>query len=68
MGKGASTMKFIKFTSMGKIEKYVSQSAVITFMTSRNKIFVTKQKHGGKTEYIQNLIANGYERKIKAGA
>lgn len=61
-------MKFIKFTDRGKIEKYVSQNSVITFMTSRNKIFLTKKKHGGKTEYIQNLISKGYERKVRARA
>lgn len=60
-------MKFTKYSEKGKIEKYVSESAVITFMTGRNKIFVTKRNHGGKREYIRLLLEQGYTRKAKAG-
>ena len=55
-------MKFVKFTERGKIEKYVSESAVITFMTGRNNIYFTKKKHGGKREYIQSLLDKGFTR------
>ena len=50
-------MKFIKFTERGRIDKYVSESAVITFIVSRDKIFVNKKKHAGKREYIEELQA-----------
>ncbi|MGN0805367.1 MAG: hypothetical protein ACI4MS_08295 [Candidatus Coproplasma sp.] len=61
-------MKFTKYSERGKIEKYVSERTVITFMTGRNKIFVVKRQHGGKREYIDMLLKIGYERKVKAGA
>lgn len=62
-------MKFIKYTEHGKLEKYVNERTVITFLTSTNKIFVLKRQHGGKQEYIKMLIDNGYSRAtIKAGA
>lgn len=61
-------MKFVKFGEHGKIEKYVNERSVITFMTGRNKIFVIKRKHGGKREYINSLLERGYTRKIKARA
>ena len=35
-------MKFTKFSENGRIDKYVSERVVITFLTSRNKIFVLK--------------------------
>lgn len=59
-------MKFTKYSERGKIEKYVSERTVITFMVGRNTIYVTKKKHGGKAEYIQKLLASGYKRKEKA--
>jgi hypothetical protein len=62
-------MKFIKYTDKGKLEKYVNSRTVITFLTSRNKIFVLKRQHGGKQKYINMLIENGYSRvTMKAGA
>lgn len=63
-------MKFIKYTDIGKIEKYVSESAVITFLISRSNISVFKKKHSGKSEYVRYLLNNGYQRKekVKAGA
>lgn len=60
-------MKLIKFTERGRIEKYVSESAVITFMVSRNNIYVNKKKHAGKREYIAELLGKGYMRTAKAG-
>ena len=59
-------MKFTKYTEKGKLEKYVNERTVITFMTSRNKIFVVKYKHNGKREYIRHLIDKGFKQ--KAGA
>lgn len=59
-------MKFTKYSERGKIEKYVSERMVITFMVGRNTIFVTKKKHGGKAEYIKSLLDKGYTRKVKA--
>lgn len=63
-------MKFIKYTNIGKIEKYVSESAVITFLISRNNISVYKKRHGGKSEYVRYLLNSGYKRKekVQAGA
>lgn len=61
-------MKFTKFSEKGKIDKYVSERAVITFMTGRNKIFVVKRQHGGKREYINYLLDSGFTRKLKARA
>lgn len=61
-------MKFTKYGKNGKIDKYVSERTVITFMTGRNKIFVHKRKHGGKREYIKMLLESGYKRKEKAMA
>lgn len=63
-------MKFIKYTKKGKIEKYVSERAVITFLKSRNKISVFKTRHDGKNEYVRYLLNSGYQRaeKVKAGA
>lgn len=61
-------MKFVKFGERGKIEKYVNDRTVITFMTGRNKIFVIKKQHGGKREYINYLLENGFTRKLKARA
>lgn len=61
-------MKFTKYGKNGKIDKYVSERTVITFMTGRNKIFVIKRKHGGKQEYIKMLLKTGYKRKEKAMA
>ena len=61
-------MKFIKYTADKKIEKYVNFSEVVTFTTTRAAIAVTRAKHGGKNEYIQQLLTNGYTRVIKANA
>ena len=61
-------MKFIKYTAYKKIEKYVNQIEVVTFTTTRNAIAVTKVKHGGKAEYIQQLLQDGYKRVIKTQA
>lgn len=60
-------MKFIKYTDKGRLDKYVSERAVITFMRGQNKIFVVKRKHNGKREYINQLLNNGYKRIVKAG-
>ena len=61
-------MKFTKYSERGKIEKYVSERTVITFMVGRNTIFVSKKTHGGKAEYIKSLLEKGYTRKAKAAA
>lgn len=61
-------MKFTLFTERGKIEKYVSETSVITFMVGRNQIYVNRKKHNGKREYINYLLEKGYTRKVKAGA
>lgn len=60
--RGANKMKFTKFSKKGRIDKYVSESSFITFMTGRNKIFAVKRKHSGKREYIDMLLKSGYER------
>lgn len=59
-------MKFTKYSERGRIDKYVSDRTVITFLSGRNTIFVKREKHGGKSEYIQKLLASGYTRKVKA--
>lgn len=61
-------MKFIKYTDREKIEKYVNEREVITFITTRNTIDMTKQKHGGKLQHIQELLNDGYKRATKAKA
>lgn len=61
-------MKFTKFYRNGRIDKYVSETAVITFLISRNGIDVIKRKHSGKDRYIQSLLDRGYKRKIKAAS
>lgn len=63
-------MKFIKYTEREKIEKYVNEREVITFTTTVNAISMTRTKHSGKAEQIQQLLNNGYHRalKTKAGA
>lgn len=63
-------MKFLKYTEHGKIEKYVNDIEVITFTTTRNAITMSRFRHGGRTEYIQRLLKNGYQRtaRTKAGA
>lgn len=59
-------MKFTKYSERGRIDKYVNDRTVITFLSGRNTIFVKREKHGGKEEYIQKLLASGYKRKVKA--
>lgn len=61
-------MKFTKYNERGRIDKYVSDRTVITFLSGRNTIFVTKKKHDGKREYINQLLEKGFTRKVKAGA
>lgn len=61
-------MKFTKYSERGRIEKYVSERTVITFMVGRNTIFVSKKTHDGKREYINQLLEKGFTRKVKAGA
>lgn len=63
-------MKFIKYTDRAKIEKYVNEREVITFTTTVNAIAMTRCKHNGKMQHIQDLINDGYKRavKTKAGA
>ena len=63
-------MKFIKYTDRAKIEKYVNEIMVVTFTTTRDAIKFTRVRHGGKMEYIQQLINEGYTRatRTKAGA
>lgn len=58
-------MKFTKYSDRGRIDKYVNDRTVITFLSGRNTIFVKRETHGGKEEYIQKLLASGYKRKIK---
>lgn len=63
-------MKFIKYTDRAKIEKYVNEIEVITFTTTVNAITMSRCKHGGRTQQIQQLLQEGYTRatKTKAGA
>ena len=61
-------MKFLKYTERGKIEKYVNEIDVVTFTTTRNTISMTRFKHGGKAEYVQQLLNSGYQRILKAKA
>lgn len=63
-------MKFIKYTERAKIEKYVNDIMVVTFTTTRNSIGYTRVRHGGKEQYIQELVKEGYTRaeRTKAGA
>lgn len=63
-------MKFIKYTDRAKIEKYVNDREVITFTTTVNAISMTRCKHSGRRQHIQELLNNGYIRavKTKAGA
>lgn len=55
-------MKFVLFTEKGRIDKYVSEVAVVTFLKSRNKITVNKRQHSGKINYINLLMEKGYKR------
>ena len=63
-------MKFIKYTDNAKIEKYVNEIGAITFITTRDAIKLTRNRHSGKRQYIQELLQAGYIRatKAKAGA
>lgn len=63
-------MKFIKFTDNAKIEKYVNEIEAITFITTRDAIRLTRSRHSGRGQYIQELLQAGYIRatKAKAGA
>lgn len=61
-------MKFLKYTDRGKVEKYVNDREVVTFMTTRNAITMTRYKHGGKTDYINQLLETGYTRAAKTNA
>lgn len=63
-------MKFIKYTDNAKIEKYVSEIGEITFITTRDAIKLTRSRHSGRGQYIQELLQAGYIRatKAKAGA
>lgn len=58
-------MKYIKYTDWEKIEKYVNDIEVVTFVTTRNTIQMSRFKHGGKAEYIRKLIKSGYTRAVK---
>lgn len=63
-------MKFIKYTDNAKIEKYVNEIEVVTFVRTRNNIEMTRSRHGGRQQKIQELLQAGYTRatKAKAGA
>lgn len=63
-------MKFIKYTDFAKIEKYVNEIMVVTFTTTRDSIRMSRVRHGGKSEYITQLVKEGYTRatRTKAGA
>ena len=61
-------MKFIKYTDRAKIEKYVNEIEVVTFVTTRNNIEMTRSRHGGRQQKIQELLNEGYTRAIKTKA
>lgn len=63
-------MKFIKYTDNAKIEKYVNEIEVVTFVRTRNNIEMTRSRHGGRQQKIQELLQAGYTRaaRTKAGA
>ena len=63
-------MKFIKYTDFAKIEKYVNEIEVVTFITTRNNIEMSRSRHGGRKNKIQELLQEGYTRatRTKAGA
>jgi hypothetical protein len=67
-------MKLVKFTSRGKLEKYVSDNTVITFAVGRDRIFVTKRKireelnHKNRYEYIERLKETGFVVRERARA
>lgn len=63
-------MKFVKYTDYEKIEQYVNEYSVITFITTRDAIKLTRSRHSGKRQYIQGLLQAGYIKaaKVKAGA
>lgn len=63
-------MKFIKYTDFAKIEKYVNDIDVVTFITTRNNIEMSRSRHRGRQQTIQELLQEGYTRatKTKAGA
>ena len=64
-------MKLIKFTEHGRLEKYITDSTVITFAIGRSEIHSTKRKiredlrYNSKEEYISALLRNGFERSRK---
>ena len=63
-------MNFIKYTDFAKIEKYINDIDVVTFTTTRNSIDVTRSRHSGRQQHIQELLQAGYTRaaKERAGA
>lgn len=64
-------MTYIKETSKGRLEKYIKGNSVITFMSNRNKTFITRKKIkqelgcNNKYEYINQLIASGFVLKAR---
>ena len=63
-------MKFIKYTDFAKIEKYVNEIEVVTFIRTRNSIEMVRSRHGGRQQKIKELLQEGYTRAVmtKAGA
>ena len=63
-------MKFIKYTDNAKIEKYVNDLEVITFIRTRNNIEMQRSRHAGRCKVVQDLLNAGYTKatRTKAGA